>query len=107
MFFAAAATSSSVPEPEARIAGRLAVFGDVVAPVVGVGRLGAEAAFQGVEIGERGQQVVHGDVLRRRDELGLALLPELITGSAFRSQSAQLGRQQDLTSFASPPSVCS
>ena len=80
----------------------LAVFGDVVAigPVVGVGQLGAEAVgcggLQGVEIGERdpgvGQQVVHGDVLRRRDELGLALLPELITGSAFRGQRGQLGR---------------
>ena len=73
---------------------------DVVAigPVVGVGQLGAEAVgrggLQGVEIGERdpdvGQQVVHGDVLRRRDELGLALLPELITGSAFREKPSNV-----------------
>ena len=80
----------------------LAVFGDVVAIglIAGIGQRGAEAVgrggLQGVEIGERdpgiGQQVVYRDVVGRRDELGLALLPELITCSAFRGQRGQLGR---------------
>ena len=80
----------------------LAVFGDVVAIglVVGIGQLGAEAVgrggLQGVEIGERdpgvGQQVVHGDIFRRGNKLGVGTLPELITGDAFRGQRGQLGR---------------
>ena len=79
----------------------LAVFGDVVAigPAAGIGQLGAEAVgrggLQGVEIGERdpgvGQQVVHGDIFRRGNKLGVGTLPELITGSAFRGQRGQLG----------------